>query len=205
MSNPNSPFGFAWIGSNRGGPAVTGGMAKRKIAAGYNTPICFGDLVTSYGGAGYVQMATTGLVGGLITGVFVGCEYLSTARGERVYSSYWPNGDHAYDGYAHIIPIAGCPPQLFKVQAYSTNFTFGDVGSNFEINVGTQSINGGYGLSGMTLAQSTHATTATLPFKMVDLYSAMAPAGAPGTDDTSNYNIVIVQSNPDYETGIAGA
>ena len=135
--------------------------------------------------------------------------YLSTARGERVYSSYWPNGDHAYDGYAYIIPIAGVSPQLFKVQATSTNFTLADIGSNCELSVGTQTINGGFGLSGMTLNQSTHALTATLPFQVVDLFSAvMSPNGGisvNGTDDTSNYNIVIVRSNPDGETGSAGA
>ena len=49
---------------------------------------------------------------------------------------------------------------------------------------------------------SSDLTTATYPFRVVDLWSSMAPPGAPGTDDTSSYNIVIVQSNPDYETGI---
>lgn len=201
MSNPNSPFGFAWLGSARGGPAVTGGQVKRKIAAGNNTPICYGDVVQSLS-TGYIGIGAASVYGSNTAGIFVGCSYLSTSAGERVYRSYWPNGDHAYDGEAYIIPIAGVPPQLFKVQTLSTYVAFGDIGQNIDIDVGTQSIKGGYGLSGMTVSQALLGTTATLPFRVVDLYSSMAPSGTPGTDDTSNYNIVIVQSNPDYETGV---
>ena len=201
MSNSNSPFGFAWIGTSRGGAPVTGGQRKVKLAAANNTPICYGDVVQQLS-TGYAAISAAGVVGSLTLGVFVGCTYLSTALGEVVNRSYWPNGDHAQDGTGWVIPISGVPAQLFKVQALSTNFTFADVGANCDISVGSQSINGGYGLSGMTLDRGTIATTATLPFRIVDMYSAIAPSGAPGTDDTSNYNIVVVQSNPDYETGI---
>jgi hypothetical protein len=200
MANTNSPFGFSYMGPNRGGPAVTGGPIERKIAAANNTPICKGDLVQSLS-TGYVAISAAGVAVSQAAGIFVGCRYLSTARGQWVYASYWPNGDHAVDGYAEIIPIVGAAPQLFKVQATSTNFTFADIGANCDISVGSQSIAGGFGLSGMTLDRGTIGTTATLPFRIVDMYSAVSP-GAPGTDDTSNYNIVIVQSNPAGETGI---
>ena len=200
MSNPNVPFGFQHLGWNRGGPAVTGGIIERKIAAGNNTPICHGDVVQSLS-TGYVAIGASGVSGSNIAGIFLGCRYLSTSQGKMVNAMYWPNGDHAYDGVALILPIAGVPPQLFKVQAYTTNFTLENIGGTVDINVGTQTIVGGYGISGMTIVEA-DATTATLPFRVVDLYSSIAPYGAPGTDDTSNYNIVIVQSNPDYETGI---
>lgn len=201
MSNPNSPFGFQWLGWGRGGPSVTGGTIERKIAAAYNTAICRGDMVQSLS-TGYVSLGAASVPGSNVAGIFVGCRYLSTSRGDMVYSSYWPTGDHAYDGVAFIIPIAGVPPQRFKVQTLSTYLTLADVGANIDIDVGTQTVKGGYGQSGMTVSAATLNTTATLPFRVVDLYSSVAPAGTPGTDDTSNYNIVIVQSNPDYETGI---
>ena len=201
MSNPNSPFGFAWMGAAPGGPPVTGCQRKFKIATANNTPICFGDVVQQLS-TGYIAIGAASVAGSLTAGVFVGCRYLSTARGEQVYSSYWPNGDHAYDGEAYVIPIAGNTPQLFRVQAYSTSFAFSDVGANCDIHVGTQSINGGYGLSGITLDQGSLGTTATLPFRIVNLYSAYVPSGTPGTDDSSNYAQVVVTSNPDYETGI---
>jgi len=202
MSNPNTPFGFVYMGEGRGGGAPgTGGHVERKIAAAYNTAICTGDAVQSLG-TGYVSLSTTSVYGSNTCGIFAGCRYLSTSQGRVVYSNYWPTGDHAYDGVAFIIPTAGYPSKLFRVQTYSTYLTFADIGQNIDINVGTSSITGGWGTSGMTVAQSTLATTATLPWRVVDLYSTYAPPGTAGTDDTSNYNIVIVQSNPDYETGI---
>jgi hypothetical protein len=201
MSNPNSPSGFQWIGWNQGGPAVTGGTIERKIAAGNTSPICHGDLVQQLS-TGYVAISAAGVAGSLTVGVFLGCKYLSTSQGRVVYSNYWPSGDHAYDGTAIIMPIAGVPPQQFTVQALLTNFTFADVGANCDISVGTQVIAGGNGTSGMTLDRSTIGTTATLPFRIVGMYSSIAPYGTSGTDDTSSYNRVIVQSNPANVVGI---
>ena len=201
MSNPNKPFGFQPIGWNRGGPAVTGALVQRKVAAGNNTPICKGDVVQSLS-TGYVAIGAASVYGSNTAGIFMGCSYLSTSQGRTVYSSYWPNGDHAYDGTAFIFPIAGVPSQLFKVQALLTNYTFTDIGATTDIDVGTQTITGGYGQSGMTVSHAILGTTATYPFRVVDLYSTYAPSGTPGTDDTASYNIVIVASNPDYETGI---
>ena len=189
MSNPNKPFGFQPIGWNRGGPAVTGALVQRKVAAGNNTPICKGDVVQSLS-TGYVAIGAASVYGSNTAGIFMG------------YSSYWPNGDHAYDGTAFIFPIAGVPSQLFKVQALLTNYTFTDIGATTDIDVGTQTITGGYGQSGMTVSHAILGTTATYPFRVVDLYSTYAPSGTAGTDDTASYNIVIVASNPDYETGI---
>jgi hypothetical protein len=201
MSNTNAPFGFRWLGMALGGPASSMALVPRKIAFDNSTPIYRGDTVIDLG-TGYVGQGTTGVAGSNTIGIFWGVEYLSTSAGRNVFSTYWPAADHAYDGNALIIPIAGVPPQLFLVQATSTNFTIADIGSNYEIVVGTGSVAGGYGKSGMTLSQSTHATTATLPFRCVGLYSSIAPSGAPGTDDTSNYNLVLAQSNPFNSVGI---
>ena len=201
MTNINSPFGFWHLGPNRGGPPLTGGIIERKIATANNTPIARGDLVQSLN-TGYVAISAPGVAVSQAAGIFVGCRYLSTALGQWVYRSYWPNGDHAVDGYAEIIPIAGVPPQLFRVQALSTQFTLADVGNNCDISVGSQSIAGGYGYSGMTLDRGTIGSTATLPFRIVGLYSDIAPSGANGTDNTNPYNLVIVQSNSTQETGI---
>ena len=196
MSNPNTPFGFVHLGWSRGGPGVTGGTVERKIAAAYSTAIGRGDTVINQASTpGYVQRGTAGVAGGNTAGIFVGCTYLSTAMGRRVFSSYWPTGDHAYDGTAFIIPIAGVPPQLFKVQALSTYFTIADIGKTVDIDAGAVVTTGGFGKSTMTVSHALLSTT-SYPFKVVDLYSSIAPSGASGTDDTSNYNIVIVESNP---------
>ena len=201
MANVNAPFGFRHLGWNNGGPGVTGGTIERKIYASDSTPIYKGDIVQSLG-TGYVAQGTTGLQGSNVAGVFVGCKYLSTATGRMIFSTYWPGADHAYDGTALIIPIAGVPPQLFAVQAYGAPYVFADIGANTEIVVGSGSVVGGFGKSGMTLNHSVLSATATYPFRVVDLWSSFAPSGATGTDDTANYNIVVVSSNPDYELGI---
>lgn len=201
MSNPNSPFGFMPLGYNRGGPDYDGATVERKIASGNNTAIVRGDLVQSLS-TGYVAIGTSGITASLVAGIFWGCKYVSTSQGKTVYSMVWPTGDHAFDGTAFIIPIAGVPPMLFKVQSLLAPFVFADIGANADVNAGSQTIYGGYGTSGFTLDHGSLATTQTVPFRVVDLYSNYAPPGTVGTDDTSNYNIVVVQSNPDYETGI---
>lgn len=197
MVNLNTPFGFQHLGWNRGGAPVTGGQVERKIAAGYATAIGAGDLVQSLA-TGYVARGAAGVAPGNQAGIFIGCRYLSTALGRMTYSPMWPTGDHAYDGVAFIIPIAGVSPQLFKVQAYTANFTFADIGANVDINAGAV-VNG---ISTMTVDRGTLAATATLPFKVIDLWSNVGPYGAPGTDDASSYNCIVVQSNPDGELGI---
>lgn len=201
MSNPNTPFGFVPLGWNRGGPPVTGATVERKLAAANNAPIVKGDVVQSLS-SGYVALGAASVAGSNTAGIFWGCTYLSTSQGKVVFSQVWPNGDHAYDGKAFIWPIAGVPAQLFRVQTLLTNLTIADVGSNIDIDIGSQTIYGGYGKSGMTVSQALLSTTPTVPFRVVDLYSSYAPSGTPGTDDTSSYNIVIVSSNPDYETGV---
>jgi hypothetical protein len=66
---------------------------------------------------------------------------------------------------------------------------------------GTGSVIGGRGKSGMTVTAGS-GTTNTYPFRVVDLYSNIAAKGVNGTDDTSNYNIVVVQSEPYEAVGI---
>jgi hypothetical protein len=198
MSNPNTPFGFAELGWNRGGGPVSGATVERKIAAGYGTAIGRGDVVQSLT-TGYISRSVAGVAGSNTAGIFLGCKYLSTSQKRVVFAQSWPTGDHAYDGIAIICPIQGVPGKLFKVQTLLTALTLADIGSNIDIDAGTVNAQG---FSTMSVSAATLATTATLPFRVVDLYSSIAPYGTPGTDDTSNYNVVIVSSNPDYETGI---
>jgi len=208
MSNPGTAFGFEWIGPSKGGPAVNGIQRKMKLYASNNTPIYFGDVVRKLT-TGYVGVSAQGVTGGNTAGIFVGCEYLSTARGNVIESSYWPSGDHAYDGWAYIIPIADAVPQLFKVMSgnYSSQpFTSSLFGQTVDLNAGSGSVTGGYGRSGMyadgAYLGGTGGASSTYPFKVVDLYSSYVPSGIPGTDDSSANNIVIVESNPFASTTI---
>jgi hypothetical protein len=203
MSNANAPFGFRHLGSVQGGAVANFGLAWKKIAYNYGTALYKGDVLIDLG-SGYCGRYTSGVSGANVVGIVEGFEYLSSALGRRTVSTYLPVGDTAYDVDVQILPIAGVPPQLFTVQATSTYFTIVDIGQTIEPAVAaTGSIVGGYGKSAMTITQGTNeGTTNTYPFRIVDLYSSYAPSGVNGTDDTSNYNIVVVASNPFEALGV---
>ena len=202
MSNPNSPFGFLPVGPTPGSPTPSGALLPKRILYSNSTPIYKGDPVKLLA-SGYVSQWTQGTAASQLAGIFWGCSYLSTALGRTVNSSYWPGSDLA-SGYAtaYLLPCIGSGSNpMFKVQSDSTQIAFADIGQNVDVTVGTGTA-GIYGKSGASLAYATLGTTATLPFRVYDLYSTSAAPGTAGTDDTSSYNIVIVYANVDGETGI---
>ena len=201
--NVNAPFGFQHLGFSQGGAVANFGMAQYKVAYNYGTALSEGDVLVDIG-SGYVRRYISGDAGSNVVGIAKGFEYLSSALGSKVVSNYLPVGDTAYDVDVIVTPILGVPPQLFAVQATSTYFTKADIGQNIEPAVAASiTVTGGYAKSGMTITQGTNqGTTATYPFRVVGLYSSIMPSGFVGTDDTSNYNIVLVQSNPFNATGI---
>ena len=74
---------------------------------------------------------------------------------------------------------------------------------NGVVNIGTG--NTATGISGAYIDISTVNTTSTLPFRIVSLYSQVAPAGVNGTDDTSSYNMAVVTfNNVDLKAGQTG-
>lgn len=201
MANiPANPYGFKPAGFNRGGPPNTAGQIQRPIQASYSTQICFGDVVQigTASAAGYTILGAAGVAGSKQLGVFVGCTFINAA-GSTVFSSYWP-ASTANQGTALIIPIMGQIPQYFIVAggdaSGSTSFTIADVGYNCDFAVGTQTVNGGYGLSGMYLDRNTINNTATLPFTVVGLLTDISASGAPNTT-----NQILVASNPFNATG----
>lgn len=199
MSNTNAPFGFKHLGFSQGGAAATFGLRRVKIAYNYGTALYAGDVVEDLG-TGYV--GAYGSAGsGNVVGVVRSFEYLSTSLGRKVWSTYLPTTDHANDIDALVIPTQGVPPQLFLVQAYLSPFAVTHIGTKVAPTAGTGSAIGGRGKSGMTVTAGS-STTNTLPFRVIDLYSNIAAKGVNGTDDTSNYNIVVVQSEPYEAVGI---
>lgn len=206
MANvPTNAFGFRPLGFNRGGGPQTGGQIERPIVASYATNICYGDIVQIGGGggnpdttAGYVRRGAVSVTGSLQLGVFVGCQYID-ASGNTRQSSYWP-ASNPNAGVAKIVPIAGSPVQFFAVaggdSSGTTSFTIADVGYNCDFALGTQSINGGYGLSGSYLDRNTINYTATLPFRIEGLLTDISASGQSGIS-----NIILVSSNPFNATG----
>lgn len=195
MANTNAPFGFKDTGLS-GGTTPSAALRKFKIASNNSTKIYRNDPVKQLS-TGYGAQWTAGTAASQLLGVFVGCEYLSSSQGKVVYSPYWPGADAAADATGYVVPCnAGAPTPTFIVQSSGTAITLADIGSNADVTIGTGSTLTGQ--SGATLDQSTLAVTATLPFRVMDVYQGLGN----GADTTSSYNIVVVAANTVGNTGI---
>lgn len=186
MSNTNAPNGFQIFGRLEGG-SPTEGFTTRLISSSDTAAVGMGDPVTSLG-TGYVTASTPGTT--QIDGIFVGCQYLSTAIGHVINTNYYPgsgaNGDVT-------VYLSTDPQAKFVAQSNNTAIVFADIGGNINFTAGTP--NSTTGFSTASLNQSTIATTDTLPFRIVGLLSQYAPPGADGTDNSSAYNRVVVTAN----------
>lgn len=184
MANTSAPFGFRQVSGT--GSAPTYEQVAMAVASSNTTAIYYGDAVVPVTGSatGYIKQATASTVA--LAGIFYGCQYLSTSQKRTVWSNYWPGSDASSDVIAYVV---NDPNAKFVVQAGGTNVGFSKIGQNIQLNVGTG--NSASGISGMYV--ETPATTATLPFRVVDVVSQ--PPGANGTDITAAYNYVIVQFN----------
>lgn len=197
MANTNAPFGaLPYQGAD--GAAPTYGMATRLIAYNDTTKIYRGDLVKALS-TGYIAQwtATTGV--SQAAGVFWGCKYYSVSQKTTVFSNYWPGADVATNAVvtAYIIPINTAVPPKFVIQTDSTGIALTNVGQNADVAMGTGSTL--TGMSGMYLDVSTVAATATLPFRILGLYSDV---GVGNGSEAGAYNRAIVQANIYQETGI---
>ena len=203
MSNTNTPFGFRHLGTSLGASSYTGALVNARIAYNYSSAIYPGDPVIE-DGAGNIIRASNGLARPIL-GIFVGCDYLSTTLGRKVWADTWPGSDVASTewGNARIIPISGAPSQLFAVQSYSTACTRAYIGLNVDIIYTAGSVVGGHGKSACSVDIANAATTNTFPFRLRGLYSEIAEPGVNGTDDTASYNIVLVSSNIANDLGYA--
>lgn len=181
MANTNAPFGFRQY---RGlGSAPTYEQSVRLIKSDNTTAVYFGDPVANLN-TGYITQATAGTA--QISGIFVGCKYLSTSQKRTVWSNYWPGADASADVEAYIVDD---PNAQFVVQAGGTAIGLADMGLNIQFNLGTG--NSSTGISGAYVESP--AVTATLPFRIIGFITQ--PPGANGTDITSAYNQIIVGFN----------
>jgi hypothetical protein len=201
MANSNSPFGFRWLGLSGGAASATDATVPRKIASNLATAIGKGQLCLNLD-TGYItgEWVPSSSVISNAAGIFNGCKYYNTALQRVVWSPYWPGSGATGDVEAYIIPLDQAAAASFVVQATSTPFTFADIGANCDISVG--SVNTTTGYSGNTLDRSTIGTAATLPFKVMNVWSAQAAPGSIGTDDTASYNWVVVSANVSKSTGL---
>lgn len=196
--NVNSPNGFQFAGKMEGA-SPTVGNTTRKVTT--SSAIGYGDPVISISG-GYIDIATSG--GTVqIAGIFFGCEYFNSAVGRKVWSPNWPGSASATgDGQAYLDTD---PNSMFVAQSNNTAIVFADIDANINVVIGTPATTAAGGFSTSSLDQSTINTTNTLPFRIVGLLSDYDTSNsAPGTDNASAYNRVIVRPNYWDRTSLVG-
>lgn len=181
------PYGFAPY-NLEGGRVYAGATRKLPIASGYAQNIGYGDLVILQADGTIARLDTsTGSKTAFASspiGVFLGCSY-SQDSGLKysLWSQSWTSGTTATDAYA---VIADDPNVLFKVlvtnagTAYTASgATAADVGANLGYyqaggTSGTALINTATGDSVVSANLASKGTTATLPFRVVDVVTLTA-------------------------------
>lgn len=189
MANTNAPFGFRQYSGT--GSAPTYEQVSMLIASTDTTAIYYGDPVVPLN-TGYVAKGDpSGSPTVQVAGIFVGCKYTSVSQKRTVWSNYWPGSDNNGDVTAYVV---NDPNAKFIAQvggSTSVGAVQGDVNANVQFAYGTGNANSG--ISGAYVDISvTPTTTATLPFRIVDLVTQ--PPGGPGTQSGA-YNYVIVAFN----------
>jgi hypothetical protein len=180
------PYGFAPY-NLEGGRVYAGATRKLPIASGYAQNIGYGDLVILQADGTIARLDTSSGAKAAFAnppiGVFLGCSY-SQDSGLKysLWSQSWTSGTTASDAYA---VIADDPNVLFKVlvtnagTAYTASgATAADVGANlgYYQAAGTSSalINTATGDSVVSANLASKGTTATLPFRIVDVVTLTA-------------------------------
>lgn len=193
MANTNAPFGALPLHGMGASPTFE--TIEMKIAYNDTTKIFTGDLVKRLD-TGYVAQWSAGTAVSQLAGIFMGCRYLSTALGRIVSNNYWPGADVASNQKvtAYILPLNLASPVYLKIQTDASGVAFADIGGNFDVDIGTGTTSNGR--SSMVLDASTGAAvTATLPFRLIDLWGVGGRGnGGPGSE-AGAYNWAIVAAN----------
>lgn len=182
------PYGFAPY-NLEGGRVFAGATRKLPIASGYAQNIGYGDLVILQADGTIARMDTsTGAKAAFANppiGIFLGCSF-TQASGLKyaLWSQSWTANTTASDAYA---VVCDDPNALFKVLvtngsgvAYTASgATAADVGANLGYyqaggTSGTALVNTATGNSVISANLASKATTATLPFRVVDVVTLTA-------------------------------
>ena len=160
------------------------------IADGYATNIFYGDFVQRVAN-GTIEKVT-GTTGVDILGVFIGCEYTEPNLNYRLRGQYYPANTVGEVGSVNQINayVVTDPDVIFLMQANGP-ITLADVGQNAAIvqTAGVSQI----GNSRNALDQTSLATTATLPLRIVDIDAG--PQNAAGDAFTN----VLVKINATHQ------
>lgn len=192
MANTTGYMGFKHIGYLPG-YAPDYQTQTRTVGSGNATAIYRGDPVVY--SSGVAIAATNGT--GQVDAIADGCTYVNTS-GQTVWSPYVPASTTA------TLYVISAPGALFLAQSNGTAVSVSNVNKNAGFVTGTGQTTGG-GFSLYQLDAGNIATTSTYPFRIVNLFSAMAPSSVNGTDNSSNNNMAVVTFNSqDFRAGQTG-
>lgn len=192
MANKDAAFGLRLSRSGNGSDLQN--MQNRyRIASSYGTAIFQGDMVKVVTGGGIERYADGD--GGLILGVFNGCEYTDPTTGKPTFSNSYPGSIAASDIEAFVIDA---PHAVFEIQADAA-FPVADLFGNFDI-VNATAGDTNSGISRAELDVTTGATTATLALKAIDI------SQDPENNDvaSANTNVIVTINNHLFSPGTAG-
>ncbi len=193
MANTTGYMGFKHIGFLPGF-APDYQLQAKPINSTNATAIYRGDPVTFASG---LVIAADAAASASVDGIFDGCFY-TDASGVAQWRPYCPAAQTAT---AYVIASPGA---MFLAQSNGTALTRANVNKNIGYVTGVGQTTGG-GFSGYLLESQFIGTTATRPFRIVNLYSDIAPSGVNGTDNASSYNMAVVCfNNVDFKAGQAG-
>ena len=172
-----APYGFKPL-NLVGGQVFSGSTRSLPIQYGYNTNIFFGDVVAiTRGFSTRITLTTgaaaaTGAVGYGLTGIFLGCSFTDPVTKQKRFSQYWPAGTLSGDALAIITDD---PDTVFKAAVVVTQggLPIGSVSSAMiGLNVAASDLAGNIntGNSSNAILASSAATTAALPFRIVDMF-----------------------------------
>jgi len=164
-----APYGYKPL-NLIGGQVFSGSTRNVQIQYNYATAIFFGDAIKEVNGFVTRASIASATTANQTTGVFLGCYYTSPTTKQRLWSQYYPGGILAGDITAII---SDDPDIVIKAVMCSAGSTIGSaaqvmVGSNVG-GITTVAGNTNTGDSANSILVPSSLSTATLPFRVIDI------------------------------------
>lgn len=165
----SAPYGYKPV-NLLGGQVFSGSTRNVQIQYNYATPIYFGDAIKEVNGFVTRASIASATTANQTTGIFLGCYYTSPSTKQRLWSQYYPGNVAAGD----ITAIISDDPDIVIRAVMCTSAA--NIGSVAQVmvgsNVGGITTNAGSantGDSASAILVPTALSTATLPFRVVDI------------------------------------
>lgn len=165
----SAPYGYKPV-NLLGGQVFSGSTRNVQIQYNYATPIYFGDAIKEVNGFVTRASIASATTANQTTGIFLGCYYTSPSTKQRLWSQYYPGNVAAGD----ITAIISDDPDIVIRAVMCTSAA--NIGSVAQVmvgsNVGGITTNAGSantGDSANAILVPTALSTATLPFRVIDI------------------------------------